>query len=109
MMKANELRIGNLIQHNGRSFAVDTIDSSVLNGVEPIPLTKDWMDRFGFDEDGCVPINNPNTLQVTKSLDVIVYEESNDFICLGGVAFVHQLQNIYFALTGEELTVKTKD
>jgi hypothetical protein len=39
-----------------------------------------------------------------------VYEDTPNYICLDGhlAKHVHQLQNLYFALTGEELTIKTK-
>lgn len=121
-MKLNEIRIGNY-------FEVDTVGQPcpdrLENGIylwdnwhsyyefgfderifKPIPLTEEWLERFGFDyliiedeyrfnwiiinrdeKDGVIWIEN-----ITGKVVVIKY--------------VHQLQNLYFALTGEELILK---
>ena len=79
--------------------------------VEPIPLTEEWLMRFGFDK--VLPRNDKMYYRLN---DDFVIEENNVFL-LGDDAFemlklrrkikyVHQLQNLYFALTGEELTIK---
>ena len=124
-MKANELRIGNYVLgnvFNSKEFLKTTIertdfcDLSYLRKCKPIPLTEEWLKRFGFD---CVDeINKGYTVNIHSYLDkrlycsvsglVALYEKINtkkDFI-IGGIKYVHQLQNLYFALTGEELTIK---
>jgi hypothetical protein len=112
-MKASELRIGNWYDHNGilKQATPNTIEEvweSERSWCKPIPLTEEWLLKFGFElVDGIY----------------VKYFDGNDFIgidsddfSVGTYAFgriahapqptfmnVHQLQNLYFALTGEEL------
>lgn len=74
-----------------------------IDDIEPIPLTKKWLLKFGgMHEDEDVFIEY-------KKLIVRFYKETNDcevfinscFYCK--VKHVHILQNIIHALTGEEL------
>lgn len=80
-------------------------------GFEPISLTEEWLLKFGFDK--VLPRNDKMYYRLN---DYFVIEDSRVFL-LGDDAFeilklrqeikyVHQLQNLYFALTGEELTIK---
>jgi hypothetical protein len=82
---------------------------------EPIPLTEEWLVKFGFEdriETGvCIayhyghnPITNDWMIELIK-----IHEDSFYFYKNGHfkIVFVHQLQNLYFALTGEELIVKS--
>jgi len=145
-MKANELRIGNYIscwiksrENDFKDYQIEEIgktcidnkyyvvidDSFCVNsetGIVPIPLTEEWLIKFGFE-----------TEQKNKSLFIIKCDEyvmrvsvntfsgnlENSYVwfvsVLTGYAsrpvtifykYVHQLQNLYFALTGEELTIK---
>lgn len=117
-MDARELRIGNYIQYFGNVVQVEGIVNESngfglqLNGgdfasinsnsLEPIPLTEEWLVKFGFDS-----CKSPN-----KDIQVGIVENEMSFVWRGFVLkkiqHVHQLQNLYFALTGEELTLKTK-
>jgi hypothetical protein len=129
-MKANELRIGNLIKfsEDGTIFTVGSIEEkgfSVQNDeettwieaeeFEPIPLTEEWLLKFGFHKKDAEWYLHP-----CFELKIIVFNKGE----FNGVMFytrnihtdftpiystthmnhVHQLQNLYFALTGEELT-----
>ena len=70
---------------------------------EGIPLTEDWLKRFGFKESGLYWLDSHDEL--------LSYSFKKNTIAIGrmGIYFenkihyVHQLQNLYFALTGEEL------
>lgn len=118
-MKANELRIGNWVKWNyeessdGNAYPVeygyelDDIKNNP-NIVKPIPLTEEWLERFGFDKvaDNCwlsektsFYIDNREG-HIRKGFVYYLREDSNDFI---PIDYVHSLQNLYFALTGEEL------
>jgi len=125
-MKATELRIGNLVKGKEINvyWTVEAIDSNSifshakwrsLDAFEPIPLTEDFLLKFGFEE-----IYNS---QFRLKFDHIKHQEIGfDFSkvedkSMQGFRFyghyikihhVHQLQNLYFALTGEELTLKNK-
>ena len=106
-MKANELRIGNFYDNNGFVSVVspNTIEevwNAERSWVKPIPLTEEWLLKFGFviHEDGYITC--PNGRQWILHLDNEFEFEALNII----VIYVHQLQNLYFALTGEEL-IKT--
>jgi hypothetical protein len=113
-MKAEELRIGNLVYKYYPSGieieAVNEINSYFVNGIgisaiEPIPLTEEWLLKFGFEKEGgwfkkkrLLLFNIRNMYFTTPSKDIVSVD----------VTTVHQLQNLYFALTGEELTLKNQ-
>jgi hypothetical protein len=142
MIEAKELRIGNLLTHDARTCRVTSLiengesnydietrfvkggevrfNSIIYVGLEPIPLTEEWLIKFGFvsldaEEDYYewgLPNENGERFALeqhgynpTKQPYVFVYD-----LGLGQqeikIKHVHQLQNLYFALTGEELTIK---
>ena len=72
----------------------------------PIKLTKDWLLKFGFS----MIYENTYYLPKFSDFDVYNYDENKckllyspniDLYCC--FEYVHQLQNLYFAMTGEEL------
>ena len=74
--------------------------------VKPIPLTEEWLERFGFeysDLNGDSGLWKIPPFQIYGKYNQFIYEYALD------VNYVHQLQNLYFSLTGEELTIKTID
>lgn len=131
-MTANELRIGNLVDLGNRIAKVieighlacvvvdleetqDTLED--YERTRPIPLTEEWLLKFGFGKikDFDVYTNvwefkgfmvslgdyiNIHVDWVDDGVDnyhsIIGYEE----------LYVHTLQNLYFALVGEELNFK---
>lgn len=121
-MKNTELRIGNLICSNVTDvvFKVGKISKNKVNGhltfdeVQPIPLTAEWLVGFGFEK-MINPNGTPSWIYV-KNGDAWIYEtfKDHDFFIrshffsrmVRSICFVHTLQNLYFALTGEELTLK---
>lgn len=141
-MKANELRIGNLVMDRGNKILqIDWFERSKvcqkmeINKLEvhpltedfeylqPIPLTEEWLLKFGFiliryPKEGSDVLTTQRELRGTKwfyrSNDKFnIQVECKDYstvsigyCVLTKVQFVHQLQNLYFALTGEELTIK---
>lgn len=109
-MKATELRIGNYVKdpysETIRLISVEK-DASMLR---PIPLTEEWLERFGF-YDGRKRIVNDSFLQLTEKRRVSYtyrIETGADISHAWHLEHVHQLQNLYFALTGEELTESVK-
>jgi hypothetical protein len=117
-MKATELRIGNLVYKYYPSGieieAVNEINSYFVNGIgisaiEPIPLTEDFLLKFGFDRH--IKLSNHNGWLLngwfinSKNYDFMVLGSS---VVLAKIKYLHQLQNLYHALTGEELTIKNK-
>jgi hypothetical protein len=124
-MKESELRIGNLIFDNHREIVVD-VDINILRSItnnnpclyKPIPLTEEWLLKFGFEKlntkmSDCfvfqkglwrVAIKD----NIEKTYEWVLWHEriSPPTWCLSRFEYLHQLQNLYFSLTGEELTVK---
>ena len=125
-MRAEELRIGNLINYYSNGTAWGEVyttfetfktfeqierhpDYEFKEFYKPIPLTEEWLLKFGF-----VVISEVGGYGLGLHL---IYDSKNDFYdfipfstndkdCYINIKHVHQLQNLYFSLTGEELTVK---
>jgi hypothetical protein len=96
----------------------------------PIPLDEEWLLKFGFEQmssysamDGFHRVTNHEIdgmsqyftmfkgSQYDRNVPDRFYIEPFEIINDNKVFIehVHQLQNLYFALTGEELTIKTKE
>lgn len=125
-MKVEELRIGNSIFDGVQN---ETVSSSMLHYLEQnkdesykgIPLTEEWLLKFGFDVDYNDDEMSKQFHLLMNDYDLMlehyVSDIDSDKCCLElshaytdqigrTVYYVHQLQNLYFALTGEELTIK---
>lgn len=108
-MNASELRIGNHILKNGVQSEL-TVELFLeylryTTPFDPIQLTEEWLVKFGFDNDQVLLVRGlimkySFTYQI---IELIRYETLVDF----EIEYVHQLQNLYFALTGEELTLQS--
>jgi hypothetical protein len=133
-MEIKELRIGNsILNHKGEVETVRAIgindyiwfdkERNLLDKLcKPIPLTEEWLLKCGFkkfESTGVVGFDysdhNEKTFVYDKGRFGIVkwginspffYSNHNLRIEL---KTVHQLQNLYFALTNEELTWKSKE
>lgn len=125
-MKAQELRIGNYIRlmlnHSDfNDICIELADFNLIanesrnHTYEPIPITEEWLLKFGFKR-----YVNEFRISVGEGLEFCVGDNSFFDISQeidGEVEkvyftdifkYVHQLQNLYFAITGEELTCNTK-
>lgn len=83
--------------------------------IDPIPITPEWLERLGFEK---VNSMSTSTLEYIatkfdrfyvriKDGNICLMTETDDYDTeLVYIDHIHQLQNIYFALTGQELTVK---
>ncbi len=110
-MDARELRIGNWVMNQGLKIEFDENDwDCIINRIysrtpmdryEPIPLTEEWLVKFGFkkDKNEYILVNG-----IRIELERLIIHIDNTIICL--IKYVHQLQNLYFCLTSEELTIK---
>ena len=115
-MEARELRIGNYIingigevfEANGETINSFRVGQSLLGIFKPIPLTEEWLIKFGFIQYG-------DEGEYFKHKKLFAFEFLNQGIefkvyfsdvVFTHVKHVHQLQNLYFSLTGKELTIK---
>lgn len=82
---------------------------------EPIPLTKRWLFDFGFIE-STLSIHEKHIKTLNKTL-IVPFDKDNEIRmsmpCGNGImtiakniVYVHELQNLFHALTKEELTLK---
>lgn len=109
-MKASELRIGNWIRgesdHKKRHVQAGLNEIYYSSLFEPIPLTEERLLKFGLEKDGPNYIIGSIVIRQEKTRSGIT---SNWKIYFNGIRIkkdlkhVHQFQNLYFALTGEEL------
>lgn len=116
-MKASELRIGNWFKEDilEQTYAqitaeqiLDFYEDPLDDFYKPIPLTEEWLLKFGF-----ISMYSNYTIKAGDYYNSIKqdcgkwiysYDES-DAGCyeLKEIKYVHQLQNLYFALNDKEL------
>jgi hypothetical protein len=124
-MKAIELRLGNWYDNNGifKKVTPNTIEEvwvAERTWCKPIPLTEEWLLKLGFSMDDAylsMWINDYKYcfkyrdwaknwafyIEYTDSLHP--KDENQKYPVSFDIKYVHQLQNLYFALTSEELTI----
>lgn len=148
-MTPQELRIGNLLyrskewyreypEYKNQEYLIEVNkitydellkDDYIINGeylrlLVPIPLTEEWLLKFGFHEDNYGLFEKVKNNAEYKSgceievwikqciidsdivWDYCIGEDISNVTHLAYIKYVHQLQNLYFALTGQELTIK---
>lgn len=126
MIPSNELRLGNYVEFEGRIFQIHCLaqDMPFLNTdefgvgvvsyghINPISLTSATIQKCGFVNKGdwfykadfiLGFLTTEDNLQTEYKLSGAV-----DQWKLLNIKFLHQLQNLYFALTGEELEINQK-
>jgi hypothetical protein len=86
---------GLIVENSDGNYAIPS------DKLKPIPLTEEWLLKFGFDKIDFQFIKNGIKLFPIRDL----YYRGN-FPIKSDIKYVHQLQNLFFALTGEELTIK---
>lgn len=124
-LEPNELRYGNYVLHNdaidticeiGQSYNGYTEKQGYFNfgkySIEPIPLTEQWLINFGFDKSWDSTFFNlvlPNKYKVyiSISLELESYQLCQSVQGFSiDIKFVHDLQNLYYSLTKQELILK---
>lgn len=136
MIKANELRIGNLVYEPGEDFneggrfldgtkEIVTIESILefevnidvsnceivgslkTDDIEPILLSEEWLQKFGFKNPKHSEDDTSNHYMM-NGLSFGCWNGGKDVRFTGildgkKLKYVHELQNLYFCLTGVEL------
>jgi len=131
-MLASELRIGNYVNYAAEKVIVlqtsiksrnkwdvelgyfeDSIGfERMITEIQPIPLTEEWLLRFGFEKEeeqdellNTFMFCKLNTVRVEFSdkHKQLYWHDNYTSIYHKEIKYVHQLQNLYFALTGKEL------
>ena len=124
-MKANELRIGNLFIDKYSKQPMKVLELLRSGNIvfdiecfgrwqaEPIPLTEQWIKKLGFElkykdmtiglVKGCYILESSFLPNNKKWIFRKITDVENSY-ALKEIEYVHQLQNLYFALTERELT-----
>ena len=117
-MKANELRIGNYVKLKGtdkpfKVFRIDTTESSTFTTAEPIPITEEKLMQLGFKYNESIKhwfinwgINGVEFIKFDEHYSLFSFQLGTGKYKV--LEHIHQLQNLYFALTGEELVLTGK-
>lgn len=113
-LKATDLRIGNYVTQKGARFVeiVDFEHFELLSRkaivLEPIQLTEEWLLKFGFEKQeriNGIDYNLHPLIFMFKNKSIWMLKIQMQTIDNGNkIKHVHQLQNLYFALTNTELT-----
>lgn len=135
MIKANEIRLNNLFLYNYKTDLISSVEwiqpnsvnivfdrqPDLVNGVVcspndliPIPLTEEWLLKAGFKKcftnDFWYSIKIADKRLLISTLGNIEIEKwDRTMIAFHDICkYVHQLQNLYFALCGEDLVFSTE-
>ena len=131
-MKANELRVGNYVKskewHGCNQIEgielfescfelkvkgyIHKCESGKYFDIAPISLTVDWLRKFGFKQSGggYSATENKSHVYFSKGPINIRFDQDEIFTYqypVIEIKSVHQLQNLHYALTGEDLIIKT--
>ena len=103
-MKSTELRSGNLVFNlMNQPIVADWSTVKYANDFTPIELTEDWLKKFGFEyTDG---EDAYECIWALSGFELWQHDKGfcHSYIFGGEINHVHQLQNMFFALTGNEL------
>ncbi|QQU04019.1 hypothetical protein [Myroides odoratus] len=124
MIQANEVRRGNWIEYDNRFFQIDTIaevfptlDTGEFgigvvdwNNIKPIELTEEMLFKIKdiVQKEGSLGIYyyiKPYRMLrfFFDGTRLVIIKKDGDDIWIANIKYLHQLQNLYFVLTGKEL------
>lgn len=125
-MKPNSLRIGNYVyDRGGKILKIDywerpgmVAQNMVIEGItvhpmteevkylKPIPLTEDWLIKFNIKK---MP-ESEYTINTYNLAGFKLWMKDGKFLFNDQISieYVHQIQNLYFALTSEEFNETIK-
>jgi len=130
VLAIRSLSIGNFIKRNGIVVTIDARsifdiwnDEGIVKlGYEPIPITMEWIEKFGFVFE---ELDDEPTLEEqsyrkairgygSKAFE-IEFNSCEDTFTLNFITgelinykYVHELQNLYYMLTGSELSLNDR-
>jgi hypothetical protein len=131
MIKANELRVDNFVIYkiDGKNEVcqiegltkeyvelrvadpLDFLEDEIpIERCHPIELTPEWLDRSGLvEKESYMPGELKFTVEGNFSIEAIDEGKLKFYLPFNKsieIKYLHQLQNLYLDLTGEELNVK---
>lgn len=126
----NELRLGNYLNYWKQNESVK-ITGVLMSGLyadgycygkgvlaifqfKPIPLTEEWLIKFGFCDENNVfmnihkthdNLNNINFEWNNEDSSVYITDDDGEILSFVETKYVHQFQNLYFSLIGNDFTL----
>jgi hypothetical protein len=109
-MEVSELRVGIFVlSKRGEVFFLTQgrlahylANPHLLERLSPIPITEEWLKRMGFVKDDVV--------YVLSKRETLIYDPEDSMVAIGNwfersFFNVHEIQNLYHAITGKELEI----
>ena len=124
MIQANELRIGNWVKlfndELNKIYVISKtaiqVEGGIIGGevfklehINPVPITLEILEKFGFYKTNRIDSGELCPCYAIFSFALMIRHNSFFVDWIGGnteIKYLHQLQNLYFALTNTELTYK---
>ena len=124
-MEAKEFRLDNYIYlhdslHKVKLATLENLACNPKHNYKPVPLNEDWLKKFGFESDveNCYYLDLKGRTLEDEPFIYVNYngaDKADTGFAISGemyegsigitLEYVHQLQNLFFALTGKELTL----
>jgi len=120
MIQPNELRLGNRLSLSGKITAVRGVvydeytdgfgvycETGIvaISAFTPIPLTEELLVKCGFVDNDTTQYRKDDLIYDGGYIYLYSYNDGEPDPRLAKCEYLHQLQNLIFALTGEELNV----
>jgi len=117
-MKPQDLRIDNYINYKGHTVQLTSQDFMQLQEdindgiIKPLKLTEQWLKDFGFYERVMMPTSKMYELEplvidsFTDGFEARFRYSEGESSSIKKVRYVHEVQNLYYALTNTELILK---
>jgi hypothetical protein len=113
-MNSNELRIGNWVLYEGKPTEVDEFFLGAFKHLkaEPIELTVEVLERAGFEALSRERYFRTKSYADMQTGVIVHHYESEDESVINYIhepnitkelKYLHQLQNLFYCLTGEEI------
>lgn len=120
MIQVNELRVGNLLTYKGRIITVDGVENDTdtyretwliwikgkgqaepIADFAPIPLSPEILEACGFERTEYGFVKNAGwwAFEIDNNMVLILAGISHN------IKYLHVLQNVFYSLTGSELSV----
>lgn len=122
-MKANDARIGNYVSYKGKVYQLYSISEDypfldtdefgvgvvMWEDLEPIELNEDVLKACGLTSNIPLVSEFGEIVYIYYDAPIFHFQEHKSFGCnefeFSGFIPLHQLQNIYYSFTGQELTI----
>ena len=111
-LTANELRIGNWVEYNINFPPTEFIQLKKIDidddfiDCTPIPLSPEILIRCGFSTDYKIGLYRGRFLEWNCGDGFWITDDKDELYEVDNITSLHQLQNLYYSLTGEELIFK---